>query len=82
MLHFKQTCEAQKEDLNFYENGLKNNDKPQAKQHEQSRTPQECGMVTILNNHLKNYWKLGIHWLTAVKNLAGNFFTKELLFLL
>ena len=82
LLHFKQTCEAQKEDLNFYKNDLKKNGKPQAKQHEQSRTPLGCGMVTILNNHLKNYWKLGIHWLTAVKNLAGNFFTKELVFLL
>jgi hypothetical protein len=82
LLHFKQTCEAQKEELNCYKNDLKNNDKPQGKQHEQSRTPPECGMVTILNTYLKNYWKLGIHWLTAVKNLAGNFFTKELLFLL
>lgn len=45
------------------------------------QTP-KCAMVTILNNHLKNYWKLGIHWLTAVKNLACNLFTEEVVFLL
>jgi len=82
LLHFKQTCEAQKEELNFYENNLENSDKPKAKQHEQSRTPLECGMVTLLNNELKNYWKLGIHWLTAVKNLVCNLFTKDVVFLL
>ncbi len=78
LLHFKQTCEAQKEELNVYENNLKNHDI----QHGQSRTPPACGMVTILNNYLQNYWKLGIHWLTAVKNLASNLFTKEVLLLL
>jgi len=82
LLHFKQTCEAQKEALNFYKNKNKENDAPQRQQHGQSRTPPECGMVTILNNHLKNYWKLGIHWLKAVNNLAGNLFTREVVFLL
>jgi len=82
LLHFKQTCEIQKEELKFYKNTFKNNALPQDKQNEQSRTPPECGMVTILNNYLKNYWKLGIHWLTAVKNLACNLFTKEVVFLL
>ena len=82
LLNFKQTCEKQKEELNFYDNDLKNNDAPQSKQHEQSRTPPACGMVSILNNNIKNYWKLGIHWLTAVKNLAGNLFTKEVVLLL
>jgi len=81
LIHFKQTCEAHKEKLNFYENNI-NNNVQKSKQYEQLRTPIECGMVTILNNHLINYWKLGIHWLTAVKNLAGSVFTNELVLLL
>jgi len=31
------------------------------------RTP-ECGIVTLLGNKLKGVWKIGIHWLKAVKN--------------
>ena len=32
-----------------------------------TRTP-ECGIVTLLGNKLKGIWKIGIHWLKAVKN--------------
>jgi len=32
-----------------------------------TRTP-ECGIVTLLGNKLKDVWKIGIHWLKAVKN--------------
>jgi len=32
-----------------------------------TRTP-ECGIVTLLGNQLKGIWKIGIHWLKAVKN--------------
>lgn len=32
-----------------------------------TRTP-ECGIVTLLGNKLKGVWKIGIHWLKAVKN--------------
>jgi hypothetical protein len=28
-----------------------------------------CGLVSLLGNKLKTYWKIGIHWLTVVKNL-------------
>ncbi len=27
-----------------------------------------CGLVSFLGEKLKNFWKMGIHWLTAVKN--------------
>lgn len=33
-----------------------------------TRTP-ECGIVTLLGNKLKGIWKIGIHWLKAVKNM-------------
>lgn len=28
-----------------------------------------CGLVTLLGDRLKKFWKLGIHWLTTVRNL-------------
>jgi len=80
LLNFKQNCEIQKEELNFHENDFSDNDTQQGKQQEQLRTPPACGMVSILNGYLKNYWKLGIHWLSAVRNLAGRLFTKEIVF--
>lgn len=80
LLNFKQSCEIQKEELNFNENDLKDSGTQQGKQQEQLRTPPSCGMVSILNGYLKNYWKLGIHWLSAVRNFAGRLFTKEIAF--
>ena len=80
LLNFKQSCEIQKEELNCHENELKDNSTQQRKQREQLRTPPTCGMVSILNGYLKNYWKLGIHWLSAVRNFAGRLFTKEIVF--
>jgi hypothetical protein len=35
-----------------------------------TRTP-ECGIVTLLANKLKGTWKIGIHWLKAVKNMLA-----------
>jgi hypothetical protein len=33
-----------------------------------SRTPPACGIVTLLARRLHRLWKIGIHWLTVVKN--------------
>jgi hypothetical protein len=33
-----------------------------------SRTPPACGIVTLLGERLHRYWKIGLHWLTRVKN--------------
>ena len=32
------------------------------------RTPPACGIVTLLGERLHRYWKIGLHWLTRVKN--------------
>ena len=32
-----------------------------------TRTP-ACGIVTLLGEKLKGLWKIGIHWLKAVRN--------------
>lgn len=68
LLHFKQDCEMQKKMAINEENHQKDKGGSLRRQQQQSRIPAVCGMVSILNNNLKNCWKLGIHWLTAVKN--------------
>ena len=34
----------------------------------ESRTPPACGIVTLLGERLHRFWKIGLHWLTRVKN--------------
>jgi hypothetical protein len=38
-----------------------------------------CGLVTLLGKKLKKYWRIGIHWLTTVRNLISEPFTPEIL---
>jgi hypothetical protein len=38
-----------------------------------------CGLVTFLGKRLKKYWKIGIHWLTTLRNLISARFTPEIL---
>ena len=35
----------------------------------ESRIPPACGVVSLLGARLKRFWKMGIHWLTTVRNL-------------
>ena len=35
----------------------------------QPRTPPACGIVTLLGERLHRFWKIGLHWLTRVKNV-------------
>lgn len=44
--------------------------------HKITRTP-ACGIVTLLGKQLKTIWKIGIHWLTAVKNMLAKTMTKD-----
>jgi hypothetical protein len=43
----------------------------------QSRTPPACGVVTLLGKRLHRFWKIGLHWLTRVKNLLLAPFDRE-----
>ena len=69
LLHFKQNCERQKKAALTEENAQKNKADSLYRPQQPSRIPAVCGRVSILNNNLRNCWKLGIHWLTTVKNL-------------
>jgi hypothetical protein len=47
-----------------------------------SRTPPACGIVTLLGERLHRFWKIGLHWLTRVKNsllMPFNRDTREIL---
>ncbi len=37
-----------------------------------------CGLVSLSGKKLQKYWKTGIHWLTAVRNLLAEPFTPEI----
>jgi len=48
----------------------------------ESRTPPACGIVTLLGERLHRFWKIGLHWLTRVKNallMTFNRDTREIL---
>jgi hypothetical protein len=48
----------------------------------ESRTPPACGIVTLLGERLHRFWKIGLHWLTRVKNallMPFNRDTREIL---
>lgn len=73
LLYFKQNCETQ-------DNSSSNNPESDEQRSEdapettcrdllESRIPPACGVVSLLGARLKRYWKMGIHWLTTVRNL-------------
>jgi len=44
-----------------------------------SERPYVCGLVSFLGENLKNFWKIGLHWLTAVKNFLISDFDIQLI---
>jgi hypothetical protein len=47
-------------------------------QKENSTNDPVCGLVSLLGKRLQKYWKIGIHWLTTVRNLLLEPFTPEI----
>jgi hypothetical protein len=48
----------------------------------QPRTPPACGIVTLLGERLHGFWKIGLHWLTRVRNallMTLDGYTREIL---
>ncbi len=79
LLYFNQNCEIQDND---------SSDNPQSDEHRapqtgrdlpESRIPPACGVVSLLGARLKRYWKIGIHWLTTVRNLLLQPFTPAII---
>ena len=79
LLYFNQNCEIQDND---------SSDNPQSDEQRapqtgpdlpESRIPPACGVVSLLGARLKRYWKIGIHWLTTVRNLLLQPFTPAII---
>ena len=72
LLYFKQTCEIQNNNPSDNPQSDKqcSDDEPQTAGRDlpQSRIPPACGVVSLFGARLKRYWKMGIHWLTTVRN--------------
>lgn len=81
LLSFKQKCAPLEESgLNEAE-GIVNNKESKSDsllQKESSIGDYVCGLVSLLGKRLQRYWKIGIHWLTTVRNLLFEPFTPEI----
>lgn len=79
LLHFKQCCALDNDQI---PQPLQPDERPD--EHEpntasrclpESRVPPACGVVSLLGGKLHRYWKIGIHWLTVLRNLLNQPFT-------
>ncbi|MEA3496175.1 MAG: IS4 family transposase [Bacteroidota bacterium] len=66
LLQFKQQCEI----MNSVTNDVKEVSKSDydSSTSPQTGRPYVCGIVSLLGERLKKFWKIGIHWLIAVRN--------------
>ena len=71
LLHFKQQCHEKEQESTPSISSSKN------QRQGATRTP-ACGIVTLLGNQLKGVWKIGIHWLKAIKNVLTQPFTEDI----
>jgi hypothetical protein len=56
------------------------NDERETESCKETRAPSMfyvCGLVSLLGNRVRQYWKMGIHWLTTVRNSLLLSFTPE-----
>ena len=80
LLHFKQTCAPIEKDIEMDLDEINRIDRsPDEKPDEVESEPSTlvaqpsmfyvCGLASLLGNRVRQYWKMGIHWLTTVRNL-------------
>jgi hypothetical protein len=77
LLSFKQQCSLQEHDTG---NNIATDESTPTwieLASSQSRTPPACGLVTLLGKRLQRFWKIGLHWLTRVKNFLLTPFDRE-----
>ncbi len=83
LLNFKQRC-ASVEEEKIGEVALENNEQDNDRESASSSpTPLTsmfyvCGLVSLLGDRVRQYWKMGIHWLTTVRNSLVQPFTPAL----
>ena len=69
LLYFNQNCEIQDNDSSDNPQSDEQGAPQTGRDLPESRIPPACGVVSLLGARLKRYWKIGIHWLTTVRNL-------------
>ena len=82
LLHFKQKCApVEVEKIDEVESGKnEQNDEMESESRKETPSPSMfyvCGLVSLLGDRVRQYWKMGIHWLTTVRNLLLLPFTPE-----
>ena len=82
LLSFKQQCALQDQSSDHNTSTDEKTRKCVQIDVSKSRTPPACGIVTLLGERLHRFWKIGLHWLTRVKNsllMAFNRDTRKIL---
>ena len=82
LLHFKQKCAPVEIDKMDEVESVKNEQNDEMESESRKKTPSPsmfyvCGLVSLLGDRVRQYWKMGIHWLTTVRNLLLLPFTPE-----
>ena len=88
LLHFKQTCAPAEEkveididEINRID--LSHDGNPDEVESDSSKPAAQpsmlyvCGLVSFLGKRVQQYWKMGMHWLTTVRNLLLEPFTLD-----
>ena len=82
LLHFKQKCAPVEIETTDEVEPVKNEKNNEMGSESQKETPSPsmfyvCGLVSLLGDRVRQYWKMGIHWLTTVRNVLLLPFTPE-----
>ncbi len=81
LMSFKQECEAIHELYDYFESSDQPPEDPTVRVSRKIKLPQRPyvqGLVTMLGKNLQRYWKIGLHWLTSIKNLLGTPFSVDI----
>lgn len=82
LLHFKQQCSPdESEQADEEASATSANDEIESESSRQTPCGSMfyvCGLVSLLGDRVRHYWKMGIHWLTTVRNSLLKPFTPEL----
>ncbi len=83
LLHFKQSCvpvEAEEMDEIDMSNNEQHDDMELGLSKPIPATSMlyVCGLVSLLGDRVRQYWKMGIHWLTTVRNSLLHPFTPDI----
>ncbi|NJO03228.1 MAG: IS4 family transposase [Bacteroidia bacterium] len=77
LLTFRQECETENAGNETAQNGNGCKESCGRSRNDAGR-PYVCGLVSLIGKDLKKFWKIGIHWLTALRNSLLKRFDREI----